>query len=219
MLDKVAGKVEGWTSVWGDIVFSPRHFFDKPNSNPQISPFEFFTGSLILSYALTFLVSALYFLMFHRNVIAQKLGPHIDKHLTLVSELFIAYLMTFLIGFIIAAAIAFLVAKAVHSKAKFSQHFGMFLHLSALEPAAAMASTIMFLSDQKGWWLAGLIFLLTRIWALNAGYWGIQRVHRSSRSSEFVYLVGFLPSWIMLTTAIAALMWKMLSWGIVPWWD
>lgn len=217
MLNKIIEKIDDWLSVWGDIVFHPKKFFSTSNSNPPVSAFEFFTGSLILSYALTFLVSALYFLLFYRLTFLSKIEPEIA--LTLVSKLFIAYLVTFLSGFLIAGAVSFFVAVMFGSKARFIEHLRMLFQLSALEPAASIASTIMFLSDLSATWLAVLCFASARSWALYSGYWGIQQVHRSSRSSTFVYLVGFLPSWTILTAAIAALVWMMLAMGIVPWWD
>jgi hypothetical protein len=210
MIDKIAEKLEDWTAVWGEVVFSPGQFFSNNTSKRAVSSAEFFVGSILLAYAVTFLGSILFFSVFYLNILRSKLPLQLSDGLSLVTKLFVVYMIILFVSFFVSGALSYAAARFLGSRATFARHFKNYFYLSALEPLAAFSTVLLFLNGSKLTVLlcgALVAFLGARGWGLFSGYKAVRSTHSSSPHAGLIFVVGFLPSWIALNTGLALLVW------------
>jgi len=221
MLDKLVKASENWIALWGEVLFSPKAYFQKKTERSTAMGLEFYVGNMFFAYLLTILTSLVFFAVFHFQTLQGKFAPRIGEDFAYITKLFAAYVILIFIVLFISSFLCFAIAKLLQTNSQLNGHLSLYLHLTAIEPFAALSSALVFLSDGKGFlfWLAILPFLLSRLWGLYAGYWGIVTVHSESKSPHAVYAFGYVPSQLIFNTFLLALMWMILSWGIVPYWD
>ncbi len=222
MIGKLAEKVGAWSETWGQVVFRPTHFFAALRANPAaLSSPEFFAGNILLAYFLTFVASVAFFLAYYPDTLAEKLPSRISGDLTLITKLYFAYCVVIFLAFLVSSSLSYLVALVSKTSASFRTHFEGYMYLSALEPLCVFFLALYFLYDQNpaAVWSLLIVFLAARLWGCFAGWKFVKCLHAPIKRPAVTYFLGFLPTWVLLNTLIAALLWMILSWAIVPYWD
>jgi hypothetical protein len=222
LIGKLAEKVGAWSETWGQVVFRPTHFFAALRANPAaLSSPEFFAGNILLAYFLTFVASVAFFLAYYPDTLAEKLPSRISGDLTLITKLYFAYCVVIFLAFLVSSSLSYLVALVSKTSASFRTHFEGYMYLSALEPLCVFFLALYFLYDQNpaAVWSLLIVFLAARLWGCFAGWKFVKCLHAPIKRPAVTYFLGFLPTWVLLNTLIAALLWMILSWAIVPYWD
>lgn len=222
MIGKLAKKVGAWSETWGGVVFRPTQFFSALRTKPAaLSSPEFFAGNILLAYLLTFLASVAFFLVYYPDTLAENLPSRIGEDLSLITKLYFAYCVTIFLAFLLSSSLSYLVALVSKTSASFRTHFEGYMYLSALEPLCVFFLALYFLYDKNplAVWSLFIIFLAARLWGCFAGWQFVERLHAPIRRPAITYFLGFLPTWLLLNTILAALLWMILSWAIVPYWD
>lgn len=211
MWELIVSKIDAWVSHWGSVVFAPKAHSTNAPSLGQMRPGEFFLGAQFLSVFLTFATCIAFFAVYFRSNLVTGFRSDTDKALiaTMGTVLFVGLsFVTALLG----AACSYGVARALRSRASYSQHLAAFLQLSALDPIVASACGILALAGAglNLFFLpfTALAFLLSRSWYLYAGYWAMDAINTGAKLRKILaYVVGFGMAFFVFNLCLTGIVW------------
>lgn len=213
--------IDNWINTWIQLVTHPKDFF--ANNTWEENSYEFAMGSSIVSYAVTIILSIMYFAFFYRNNFVDSLKSSGLETLLILTILFSMIYIVQLFLLFVGGIITSIPYRLLGSNQSTYSHAAMMNYLTCFEPIFAATVALWFLqindASNPQWmtlfsnYAVVSVFLVSRVLYLIISYIATLQIHTLNNYRNiisyliafpflFIFINGWLPTILMVFIVI-----------------